>query len=192
MGKGPGGIRLKGGLGTASVVLPGGVVVGAVVVLNALGDVVHPATGELYARGGGFDTVPARRAFVSQELSREVPAPEPIENTTLVVVATNARLSKVQLAKVAERAHNGLARAIRPIHTMLDGDTVFAVSVGGDERVEVAVSFPGEEADVVGSAAADVVARAVVKGTEAAASIPGWPSYADWKASREAQGANPP
>jgi L-aminopeptidase/D-esterase-like protein len=103
-------------------------------------------------------------------------------------VATNARLSKAQLAKVAERAHNGLARSIRPVHTMLDGDTVFAVSVGWDERIDVEVSFPGEEVDVIGSAAADVVARAVLKGVEAATSIPGWQSYTEWNGSRSSTG----
>jgi L-aminopeptidase/D-esterase-like protein len=183
MGKGPGGTRLKGGLGTASLELGDGVVVGAVVVLNALGDVVHPATGELYARGGGFDRVPARRAFPSP-----TETPSPIENTTLVAVATNARLSKAQLNKVAQLAHNGLARAIRPVHTMLDGDTVFVVSVGGDERVELKTSFPGQEVDLVGSAAADVVVRAVIKGAEAATSIPGWPSYSEWRDARSSPG----
>lgn len=184
MGKGPGGTRLKGGLGTASLALPDGVVVGAVVVLNALGDVVHPFTGELYARAGGFDRVPAHQSFAPP---RREP-PQPIENTTLVAVATNARLSKAQLTKVAGLAHDGLARAIRPIHTMLDGDTVFVVSVGGDERVALETSFPGQEVDVIGSAAADVVVRAVIKGVEAAASIPDWPSYSEWRRSRSAPG----
>lgn len=178
MGKNPGSIRMKGGLGTASLELPDGVVVAALVVINALGDVVNHATGELYAQAGGFDRAPVRLRFMPERVS---PPPKPIENTTLVAVATNARLNKTQLTKVAQLAHNGLARAIRPIHTMLDGDTVYAVSVGWDKRVTLKTEYPGEEVDRIGSAAADVVVRAVVKGTEAAASIPGWPSYTEWR-----------
>ncbi len=174
-GKAPGGMRLKGGLGTASAVLPGGVVVGVLVVLNSLGDVVNPVTGEFYATEGGYDRVPYRHKFAPGK------APEVDENTTLIVVATNAKLTKTQLTKVAHLVHDGLARAIRPVHTMLDGDTVFVVSVGWDERIKMETAYPGEEVDRIGTAAGDLVVRAILKGMEAAESIPEWPSYRDWK-----------
>lgn len=179
MGKTPAGVRMKGGLGTASVELPGGVVVAALVVLNPLGDVINPATSELYAVSGGFDRVPYRHSFSPPR------TPKIGENTTLAVIATNARLTKTQLTKVAELAHNGLARSIRPIHSMLDGDTIFVVSMGWDKRVSMEVASPGEEVDRIGNAAADVLVRAILKGVQAAESIPGWPSYRDWLKAKE-------
>lgn len=180
-GKLPGGVRLKGGLGTASLLLPEGVVVGALVVLNAVGDLIHPETGEFYAVGGGFDRVPYQHHFT---VVGPEPPPKPGENTTLAVIATNAKLDKTQLTKVAQLAHDGLARAIRPVHTMLDGDTIFVVSVGWDQRVAMEARYPGEVVDRIGSAAADALVRAILKGMEAAESIPGWPSYREWKKSR--------
>lgn len=182
-GKLPGGVKLKGGLGTASVVLPDGVVVGVVVVLNAVGDLVHPETGEFYAVGGGFERVPYQHYFTVHDPG---PPPKPGENTTLAIVATNAKLDKTQLTKVAQLAHDGLARAIRPVHTMLDGDTIFVVSVGWDDRVEMPARYPGEIVDRIGSAAADTLVRAILKGMEAAEPIPGWTSYREWKKLREA------
>lgn len=182
-GKLPGGVRLKGGLGTASLVLPDGVTVGALVVLNAVGDLVHPETGEFYAVAGGFDRVPYQHGFTVP------PEPEtrPGENTTLAVVATDAKLDKTQLTKIAQLAHDGLARAIRPVHTMLDGDTIFVVSVGWDERVEMTARYPGEATDRIGSAAADTLVRAILKAMLAAESIPRYPSYRDWKESRQSE-----
>lgn len=184
VGKSPGGVRLKGGLGTASVVLPGGVVVGAIVALNSLGDLVNPVTGEFYATSGGYDRARFRRYYAP---------PEPqkvsfLENTTIAIIATNARLTKTQMAKVAQLAHDGLARAIRPVHSMLDGDTIFVVGVGGDQRVEIKpTTFAGEEVDIVGGAAGDVLVQAILNGMRAAQSIPGWTSYTDWKKSGGAQ-----
>jgi len=183
IGKSPGGVRLKGGLGTASAVLPEGAIVGALVVLNALGDVVNPATGELYAVSGGFDEVLFRQRFAAGRPSSE--ADPRLENTTLAVIATNAKLTKTQLTKVAQLVHDGLARAIRPVHTMLDGDTVFVVSVGWDNRVELQASYPGEDVDRIGSAAADVLVRAILKALLAAESIPGFPSYRDWRGAQK-------
>jgi L-aminopeptidase/D-esterase-like protein len=184
MGKAPGGIPMKGGLGTASAVLPGGITVGAIVVINALGDVVNPATGELYAVGGGFDRVPLR---VRSSPSPKGPASAALENTTLAVITTNARLNKTQLTKVAQLAHDGLARAIRPVHTMLDGDVIFAVSVGWDNSIPLQGLTWGEDVDQIGSAAADVLVHAILNGVNAADSIPGWTSYRDWKAARGAE-----
>ncbi|MBK8435089.1 MAG: P1 family peptidase [Austwickia sp.] len=132
----------KGGVGSASVVLPGGTTVAALVVVNPLGAVLDPATGELLA---GRYLLPAdlpagiRALRTPQELelglSREAAArmawPLPLRPalaTTIAVVATDATLTKAQCQKLAGVAHDGMARAIRPVHTMFDGDTVFALS----------------------------------------------------------------
>jgi L-aminopeptidase/D-esterase-like protein len=174
-GKMKGGIPLKGGLGTASVVLKEGVTVGVLVVLNPLGDLVNPVTKELYAMGGGFDKL------ASPNVQRDAKAGE--ANTTLVLVATDAELNKPQLTKIAQMAHDGLARAIRPVHTMLDGDTVFAVSVGWSKRKKLTMT-PAEAVDRVGTVASDVLVRAIINGLSAADGIPGFPAYRDWLKSK--------
>jgi L-aminopeptidase/D-esterase-like protein len=171
------GVRLKGGLGTASAVLPDGTVVGVIVVLNAVGDLVNPKTGELYALSGFGDLNYRHRHTVVR------PQPQG-ENTTNAIVATNARLNKTQLAKIAEMAHDGLARAIRPIHAMQDGDTAFAVSVGWDDRPDPEAAYPAEAVDRYGNVGADLLVRAIVKAMNAAESIPNFPSYTEWKKSR--------
>ncbi|HSR20474.1 MAG TPA: P1 family peptidase [Anaerolineales bacterium] len=170
-------LAMKSGLGTASIRI-GSLVVGALIVVNALGDIVDPATGNLIAglrsgqlgplRIGATDyladtlrlmkTVPGRTAL---GLAQQV-------NTVVGVVATNARLTKSQATKVAQMAHDGLARAIRPVHTMLDGDTLFALSTGR-ARADVTV---------VGTFAAEVVARAVLRAATLATSAGGLPGLA--------------
>ena len=106
-------------------------------------------------------------------------------NTTLVLIATDADLSKPQLTKIAQMAHDGLARAIPPIHTMLDGDSAYAVSVGLDGRRKRLDLPPLEAVDRVGAVAADLSVRAIIKSLEAARSIPGYPSYRDWLYQKE-------
>lgn len=170
-GKGPGCIRTKGGVGTASFRLPGDAVVGALVVVNALGGLLHPLTGELYATHGGFE-----QSLLYQQKD-EIPAVvESIANTTLAVVATNVGLSKPQLVKMAQLAHDGLARAIRPVHAMFDGDTVFAVSTG-DAGLEGCTD--ANLTDTVGHAASDALVRAIIDSAGATASIGDWPSIAE-------------
>lgn len=172
-GKGPGCVRVKGGLGTASLVLPEGIVVGALAVVNALGSPVDPLTGGLYARDGGFDQP---RLFRYPRNWRSV---IPEAHTTLGVIATNCALDKAQLAKVADLAHDGLARAIRPMHSMRDGDTIFAVSVGGESRVTPDQDFAFEVTDLIGAAAADAMVRAVLDAVLQADGIPGFPACRD-------------
>jgi L-aminopeptidase/D-esterase-like protein len=174
-GKGPGCVRTKGGLGTASLVLPGGIVAGALVVINSLGGLIHPASGQLYATHGGFD-----HAFLYQ-LQDDMPEPAAsIANTTLGVVATNAGLTKPQLVKIAQLAHDGLARAIRPCHAMLDGDTVFSVSTS-DAAIE---GITGANlTDMVGHAASDALLRAVIDAAAQTESLGGWPSVSEAAAS---------
>lgn len=176
-GKGPGCVRVKGGLGTASLALPGGIVVGALVVVNALGGPIHPLTGALYAQSGGFD-VPLRYQFLD---AREDAAPEEarsLANTTLGVIATNAELTKPQLIKIADLAHDGLARAIRPMHTMRDGDTIFALSPHADP-VQLEDTTGANLTDLVGAAAADAMVMAVLDAAEQTDGAGDWPSVAE-------------
>jgi L-aminopeptidase/D-esterase-like protein len=172
-GKGPGCVRTKGGLGTASLMLPGGIVVGALVVTNSLGGLVHPLTGQLYAVSGGFDD-----PLLFQPLDEEPAESASIANTTLGVIATNADLPKAALIKVADLAHDGLARAIRPMHTMLDGDTVFAIAPYVGRVQPERTSGPGLT-DLIGAAAADAMVLAVLDSAQQIAGIENWPSVAD-------------
>lgn len=175
-GKGPGCIKTKGGLGTASLILPDGIVVGVLVVVNSLGGLVHPLTGNLYAASGGFD-IPLLYHPIDQ-VRDEVTSRT---NTTLGVVATNADLDKSQLIKIADLAHDGLARAIRPMHTMRDGDTIFALSPYA-ERVHLEDTTGARLTDMIGAAAADAMVLAILDATSATEGIDGWPSVADAQA----------
>ena len=162
---GPSG-AMKAGVGTASVTLSDGLVVAALMVVNAAGDVVDPATGAIVAGarlpGGGW-------ANSAALLLHGAPPPPAPTNTVIGVVATNGRLDKAQANKVAQMAHDGLARAVRPAHTMFDGDTIFALSTG-----EV-------ESDVtrIGQAAADAVAAAIVRAVRSATSLAGLSGLGD-------------
>ncbi len=171
---------MKGGVGTASITLESGLVVGAVVVVNAVGDVIDPATGRVIAgvRGPGGELLDARRL-----LRGELPPAAPLRNTTIGVVATNARLTKAQATKVAQMAHDGLARAIYPVHTPSDGDVVFSLATGTLEA--------GFDVGQAGALAAEVMAEAIVRAVRAARSLPGIPAARDLPggAGRESGGA---
>jgi L-aminopeptidase/D-esterase-like protein len=160
---------LKGGIGTASMVLANGAVVGAVVAANAAGDAVDPGTGRPWAAdlelAGEFGAVWPARAVT-------LPARENPLNTTIGVVAVDAALSKAEAQRLAMAAQDGLVRAVRPAHSMFDGDTVFALATGARELTEGAV-----ELDRLCAAAADVFARAVVHALLAAESTPGLAAY---------------
>ena len=172
LGKGPGCVPTKGGLGTASLLLPGGIVVGAIAVTNSLGGLVHPLDGRIYLSEGGYDE-PLLYQMIDQP-----PADQSPKNTTIGIVATNALLHKHHLIKVADLAHDGLARAIRPMHTMLDGDTIFAVRPHADPRTIDGMS-DATLTDLVGAAAADAMALACLDSAQQAAGIDGWPSISD-------------
>ena len=162
------GRAMKGGVGTALVELPDGLQVAALMAVNAVGDVHDPATGALIA---GVRSGDGRRIVGAGALLRE-PAPDaPGENTTIGVVATNAALDKAQLGVVARMAHDGLARAVRPAHTPVDGDTIFALSTGSREA----------PADLlrIGALAAEATAEAIVRGVRAARGLPGYPAVRD-------------
>lgn len=155
----------KGGVGFESMMLPKGVMVQALAVVNAFGDVVDNTNTKVIA---GARPTPESAAFVSTErLMSHGKMPKGLgpSNTTLVVVLTNASLDKVQAVKLAEMAGDGLARAVRPAHTMFDRDTVFALS-RGEKRADVSH---------LGSAAAEVTAAAIVRAVIAARGLGGVP-----------------
>jgi L-aminopeptidase/D-esterase-like protein len=165
---------MKGGIGTASVAA-GGFTVGALIACNAVGDVFDPATGHLLAGARSEDgrrIAGTRDALLSgQSAQRLLPG----TNTTIGVVATDAVLTKPQAQRLAQVAHDGLARAINPVHTMLDGDTLFALGTGRS----------GREADMLllATLAAEATARAVVNAVCAARRLTvgpqTWPAAAD-------------
>jgi L-aminopeptidase/D-esterase-like protein len=168
---------LKGGTGTASLELPGGVVVGAIVAANAYGRAHDPITGELYARfleqNGEFKLKHPPRPLSAPDYSDLFTASFVPSNTVIGCVATNARLSKAQAQKVAQMAHDGIARAVFPAHTMFDGDVIFCLATG-----EVEIAGPAELSRL-GAVAADVFARALVHGVLQAYSVGGLVSYRD-------------
>jgi len=161
---------MKGGIGTAAITLPDGLTVAALVAVNAYGDVIDPATGRVVA---GVRTEDGRGLADARVLLRTGAAQKkPIgESSTIGVVATNAKLTKTQATKVAQMAHDGLARSITPVHSLADGDTLFALATG---------TLAGE-ADVsrVGALAAEAVADAVLRAVRAARGLPGLPAVRD-------------
>ncbi len=166
---------LKGGVGHASIVLPAeqgpALVVAALVVVNSAGSLVDPSSRRPWAQWGGFHADVPAPDFSDIALART--------QTSLVVVGTNASLAKAQLARVAAMAHDGLARAIRPAHTSVDGDVVFALAVPhSDEHPAAAVHrWAPAGVSVVGALAADAVTRAVLDALLAAAPSGGFDAY---------------
>ena len=161
---------MKGGIGSATVWLDGeeaGVRVASLVAVNAFGDIRDPETGRLIA---GARRSPGSLELAGSEalMKRGARGGFSRENSTLVVVATNARLNKVEATKLAQQAQLGLARTIYPVSTMSDGDLVVALSLGG-MRADV---------DALGVAAAEAVALGVIRGVRAAESLGGLPGLA--------------
>ena len=161
---------MKGGIGTAAVTMPDGTVVAALVAVNAVGDVIDPATGAVVA---GVRTADGLAFADGRVLLRSglIPPRRTGQQSTIGVVATNARLTKVEVTKMAQMAHDGLARSIVPAHTMADGDTLFGLATGAREG---AASMT-----VIGALAADVVAEAIVRAVRAAEGLPGLPAARD-------------
>jgi L-aminopeptidase/D-esterase-like protein len=159
---------MKGGIGTASVTLPNGIIVAALVAVNARGDIVDPANGRTVAGvrnpdGKGF--ADARKIFAESEPDT------PRQNTTLGVVATNARLTKAQARRLASMAHDGYARAIVPAHTMSDGDIIFTIATGAHAA--------DPNLTVIGQAATNVVVEAILRAVREATGVPGFPAIRD-------------
>ena len=168
-------LAMKSGVGTACMDIGGGVRVGALVGVNAWGDVIDPHTGQIIAglrsgklgllrvgkRGIFPDTLNMMKSIAGRNILRLATR----ASTVIGVVATNASLTKAQATKVAQMAQDGIARTIRPAHTLLDGDAIFALSTG---RRKADVS-------TVGAFAADVTAEAILRGVRLAASAGGLP-----------------
>jgi L-aminopeptidase/D-esterase-like protein len=167
---------MKSGLGSASMEIGGGVVVGAIVAVNAFGDVLDPATGQIIAGArpaklgpvivGGVsqfaDTLKVMQTFTGRTILSMATG----GNTVIAVVATNAKFDKAQATKVAQMAHDGLARVVRPAHTMLDGDTIFALATG-QRKANVSI---------VGAFAAETLAQAIIRAVKAATPAGGLPA----------------
>jgi L-aminopeptidase/D-esterase-like protein len=158
-------LAMKSGIGTASKEIGDGIIIGSIVAVNAFGDVIDPKTGEIIAGVRdpkaesiefGAQAIFADTLAVMQSMSDRIAFnyAKPT-NTVLGVVATNAKLNKNETNKVAQMAHNGLARTIRPAHTMFDGDTIFALSAGNENA----------DVNIVGAFAVEVVAEAVLRAT---------------------------
>lgn len=161
---------MRGGIGSAAIRLPNGLIVGALVAVNAFGDIVDPATGEVVA---GVRSDDGRTFVDARRLLREEPPRRftPGGNTTLAVVATNARLTKAQAAKIAGMAHDGIARAVVPAHTPVDGDTAFAIATGERD--------PGDSVLVIGALAAEMTTEAILRAVRLAESAAGIPAVRD-------------
>lgn len=165
-------LEMKSGIGTASMAVgKTGLVVAALVAVNAVGDIYDFHTGKILAGARS----PDGKGFInSMDIILHggyVLSPPSDWNTTIGVVATNARLSKTDMTKVAQMAHDGLARTINPVHTQFDGDTIFALATG---TLDLKVST-----GTVGMIAAAVTGQAVVRAVTEAEGLPGLPSYRD-------------
>jgi len=168
---------VKSGIGSASMEIGGGVIVGAIIAVNAFGDIIDPEnrkilTGARTIRKGPFvygssgiyaDTM----AVMKKASGRLIFHLASLQNTVIGVVATNARLTKVEVNKVAQMAQNGLALTIRPAHSMLDGDTIFTLATNQKKS----------DVNIVGAFAAEVVATAIIRAVKSAAPVGGLPSY---------------
>lgn len=167
---------MKSGIGTASLGLAEGLVIAAIVAVNAFGDIIDPGTGHIvagaratqdgsipYGKPGYFaDTLQIMKTFAGQKF----PRPTQGDHTVIGVVATNARLNKVETNKVAQMAQDGVSRTVRPAHTMGDGDTIFALSMGDREA----------DVSTVGALAAEVFAQAILRAVRAARPVAGLPA----------------
>lgn len=167
---------MKSGIGTASMEIGAGVIVGAIVAVNAFGDVIDPSSGTILAGARSKDVGPlhigapgyfADTLQVMQTLiGRTILGFGSRENTVIGMVATNARLDKEGANKVAQMAHDGLARVVRPAHTMLDGDTIFALATGEHSA----------DVTIVGAFAAEVFAQAILRAVRLASPVAGIPA----------------
>ncbi len=153
---------MKGGLGSASTHLDDGTLVGAIVAVNASGDVIDPQTQQVIAG--------ARNPLGSFIFSN------PFGNTTIAVIATSASLSKEATNKVAQMAHDGLAQVLRPAHTMFDGDTVFSLALGPGLETKRDPETTASQVSRIGAAATTTLARAIVKAVRHATDLHGVPA----------------
>jgi L-aminopeptidase/D-esterase-like protein len=158
-----------------------GITVAAVAAVNSFGSVINPDTGMIWERdlelNNEYGDQGKRRVRLPQQ-----PSASPIANTTIGIVATDAKMTKVQTSKIAQMAHDGLARAVRPSHTMFDGDTIFCLATGRRELPDIQGIMAGNRAQVLndlGHAAAQCMSRAIVHGILAAETRGDFPAFRD-------------
>jgi L-aminopeptidase/D-esterase-like protein len=173
------GQAMKSGIGHAAMEIGAGIIVGALAAVNVFGDVIDPSTGRILAGARTLHKGPLQIGadgyfantleVMKSQVGRTVLGFSTREHTAIGVVVTNARLTKEQINKVAQMAQDGLARAVRPAHTMLDGDTIFALATG-EHKADV---------NIVGAFAAVVFAQAIVRAVQTAKSVAGLPALGD-------------
>jgi L-aminopeptidase/D-esterase-like protein len=166
------GRSMKSGLGTASVTLPNGLVVAAIVAVNAVGDIIDPATGKVVAGVRNPDNTFADARTILRS-GANAQRPRAGENTTIGLVATNAKLTKSQATRMALMADDGYARAISPAHTNGDGDTIFSLATGRWDGTA--------DMTIIGALAAEAMADAVVRAATQATGVAGFPAARDLK-----------
>jgi L-aminopeptidase/D-esterase-like protein len=168
--------EVKGGLGSVSVQLPNGIVVGALIAANAVGSPIIPGTRTLWSwaveRNGEFGNQGAPKSMPDWTRPYGKQRPKPGGNTTIGVVATNAMLSPAQAQRVALMAQDGIARAVRPAHSPFDGDTLFALATGRNPRL-----IDAAELSAIGDAAATCVERAIGRAVYAADALGDIPAF---------------
>jgi len=174
---------IKGGLGTASLVLDSGITVAALMAVNSDGSVINPVNGRPWEIGLEIDD-----EFGAQGKRAVGLPPQPghgfIRNTTIGVVATDAVLSAAQAQKIAQMAHDGMARAVRPAHTMFDGDTIFCLAMGGKKLSEppaTVIAAQAQSLSELGHAVANCVSRAIIHAVLSAHSLAGMTAFCDLK-----------
>jgi L-aminopeptidase/D-esterase-like protein len=173
---------MKSGIGNASLAIGNGIIVAAIAAVNVFGDVIDPQTGQIIAGARVVQKGPikvgkgpyfADTLYVMKSLiGRTMLGFSARENTAIGIVATNAKLNKEQINKVAQMAQDGLARTVRPAHTMLDGDTIFALSTGNRKA----------DVNIIGAYAAEVFAQAVLSAVRQAKPAAGLPSATEVEA----------
>ncbi|BDC52419.1 peptidase S58 [Bryobacterales bacterium F-183] len=165
---------MKAGIGSYAIRIGNtGIVVGALAAVNAVGDIIDPRTGQIIAGARTQDGKGFRNAMDAIRNGHLVVMP-PGANTTLAVVATNVALDKPQMSKIAQMSHDGMARAINPIHTPADGDTVFALSTG---TLKLANVGHGQ----IGAIAAEALSLAILRAARNAPTVLNIPGLKDWK-----------
>lgn len=172
---------IKGGLGTASLSLDNGLIVAAIVAVNSLGSIINPINGRPWEFGLEMKDEFGRQGKRAVRLPH-ITGVSAGKNTTIGVIATDADLSKTQALKIAQMAHDGMARAIRPSHTMFDGDTIFCLATRKKQVPESRGIFPNPKANAInelGDAAANCMSRAIIKGVLSAESLGGITAFCD-------------
>lgn len=170
---------IKGGCGTASIILESGITIAALVAVNSAGSIINPSKGRPWEIGLQIDDEFGNQG---KRAVRLPPQTEngPVKNTTIGLVATNAILTKAQAQKVSQMAHDGMARAIRPAHTMFDGDTIFCMATGRRKLPESPGFFSISQAQAVsdiGHAAADCMSRAIIRAILTAQGLAGMTAF---------------